>query len=173
MPATPPPRLTRRTTLGAVGLTGVGLAAVTGCDDPTATPEQPRTVRSTEITQDVRLAIELLPALQRTTMLTRHTINHFPQLGEALQPLLEAQQAHVKLLEEAVPDQALPSASLSQVTLGGQQKQARARVLRLAAARRQDVNAAAGRAESGQFAQLLASMGAGLSQILAVIGGTA
>jgi hypothetical protein len=176
VPPTPAPRsdrrLTRRTALGAVGLASVGVAAA-ACDGPTATPSGRATVRSTEITPDVALAVGLVAGMQRSVALTTDVVRQFPLLRPALRPLLETQRAHLALLRDAVPTSAMPSPSAVSVPGTADRAAARARVVRSTEARREAVNAAALEAESGPFARVLASMGAGLSQRLAVLEGSA
>jgi hypothetical protein len=164
-------RLTRRSALGAAGLASLGVAA-TGCDDPAATPSARATVRSTEITHDVALAVELVAGVQRSVALTTDVVRRFPLLRPSLRPLLETQRAHLALLTKAVPEQAMPSPSAIAAPATTDRAAARARVLRSTTARRDAFNAAAVEAESGQFARVLASMGAGLAQHLAVLEGT-
>lgn len=166
----PIPRLTRRSALGAAALASLG-AAATGCDDPSATPAARATVRSTEITPDVALAVELVAGVQRSVALTTDVVRRFPLLRPSLRPLLETQRAHLALLAEAVPEQAMPSPSATGVPTTTDREAARARVVRSATVRREAFNAAAVEAESGQFARVLASMGAGLAQHLAVLEG--
>ena len=163
-------RLTRRTALGAAGLASLGVAA-TGCDDPAATPSARATVRSTEITHDVALAVELVAGVQRSVALTTDVVRRFPLLRPSLRPLLETQRAHLALLAEAVPDEVMPSPSARAVPATTDRAAARARVVRSTKTRRDAFNAAAVEAESGQFARVLASMGAGLAQHLAVLEG--
>ena len=166
----PRPRLTRRSALGATALFALG-AAATGCDDPAATPSERATVRSTEITPDVALAVALVAGVQRSVALTSDVVRRFPLLRPSLRPLLETLRAHLALLAEAVPKQAMPSPSAAAVPATADRAAARALVVGSTAARREAFNAAAVEAESGQFARLLASMGAGLAQHLAVLGG--
>jgi hypothetical protein len=163
-------RLTRRTALGAAGLASLGVAA-TGCDDPAATPSARATVRSTEITHDVALAVELVAGVQRSVALTTDVVRRFPLLRPSLRPLLQTQRAHLALLAEAVPDEVMPSPSARAVPATTDRAAARARVVRSTKTRRDAFNAAAVEAESGQFARVLASMGAGLAQHLAVLEG--
>ena len=163
-------RLTRRAALGAAGLASLGVAA-TGCDDPAATPSARATVRSTEITHDVALAVELVAGVQRSVALTTDVVRRFPLLRPSLRPLLETQRAHLALLAEAVPDEVMPSPSARAVPATTDRAAARARVMRSTKTRRDAFNAAAVEAESGQFARVLASMGAGLAQHLAVLEG--
>ena len=170
MPPRPPPRLTRRSALGAAGLVSLGVVA-TGCDDPAATPSARATVRSTEMTHDVALAVDLVAGVQRSVTLTADVVRRFPLLRPSLRPLLETQRAHLALLAEAVPEQAMPTPSATRIPAGTDRAAARARVLRSARVRREAFNAAAVKAESGQFARVLASMGAGLAQHLAVLEG--
>ena len=65
----------------------------------------------------------------------------------------------------------MPSPSAIAVPATTDRAAARARVVRSTTARRDAFNAAAVEAESGQFARVLASMGAGLAQHLAVLEG--
>jgi hypothetical protein len=166
----PVPLLTRRTALGAAGLVALG-AAAEGCDDPAATPSARATVHSTEVTPDVALAVELVTGVQRSVALTADVVRRFPLLRPSLRPLLETQRAHLALLSEAVPERAMPSPSATAVPATTERAAARARVVRSTRARRDAFNAAAVEAESGQFARVLASMGAGLAQRLAVLEG--
>ncbi len=171
MPPPPDLRLTRRTALGAAGLASVGVAAA-ACDDPAAAPSGRATVHSTEITPDVGLAVALVAGMQRSEALTTDVVRRFPLLRPALRPLLETQRAHLALLSDAVPAGAKPSSSVVVVPPTTDRVAARARVVRSTTARRDALNAAALDAESGPFARVLASMGAGLSQRLAVLEGT-
>ena len=172
MPPPPDLRLTRRTALGAAGLATVGVAAA-GCDDPAATPAGRATVRSTEITPDVALAVQLVAGMQRSEALTADVVRHYPLLRPTLRPLLDTQRAHLALLSDAVPARAMPSPSAAAVPRTTDRAVARARVVSSTTARRDALNAAALEAESGPFARVLASMGAGLSQRLAVLEGSA
>ena len=166
----PLPRLTRRAALGVAGLASLGVTAV-GCDEPAASPSARATVRSTKVTPDVALAVELVAGVQRSVALTADVVRRFPTLRPSLRPLLETQRAHLALLAEAVPDRVMPSPSVTAVPATTDRAVARASVVRSTKARLDAYNAAAVEAESGQFARLLASMGAGLAQHLAVLGG--
>jgi hypothetical protein len=170
VPSSPSPRLSRRTALGALGLATVGIGSSACSVDPGGTPSGPRTIRSAELTPDVRLAVELVAGLQRAVAVTSAAIHRHPPLRASLAPLLAAQRAHLELLDRAVPAHARSAASSVVVRAEPTRQAARAHVVRTAIARRDALNAAAARAESGPFARVLASMGAGLTQRLVVLG---
>ncbi|MEP6816604.1 MAG: hypothetical protein ABI873_13740, partial [Marmoricola sp.] len=86
-----------------------------------------------------------------------------------LTPLLALHQAHLAELRRAAPAKSLAKAPVFAITVPARAPKALAAVLERTQALREECNASAVRAESGSFARLLAGVGAGLAQRLALL----
>ncbi len=150
----------------AVLLVGVGgLAVLTGaCAGGTIDPgpgEPP------PLAPDVSVAAAALAGIRDTSTAVSSTMARHRAIRSRLAPLLAMHRAHEASLADAVPDRAETSTSPAPYSVPG----GRDAALRALAAREQqlhgDLDDLAVRAESGDFARLLASMGAGIGQQLA------
>lgn len=173
MPDDPPSAVSRRTLL-AVG--GSGLAAVlAGCARPDAlgggpraasAPGSPDPSEEPETAPDVVTAEQALTEIRAVRDLVQDVVARFPGLAASLTPVVAMHAAHDLALAGAVPTAPTPSASTPDDDTDA--PEARPRALRAALAAeetlRDDLAGLALRAESGAFAQLLASMSAAVAQ---------
>jgi hypothetical protein len=126
---------------------------------------------------DVLLAATVLADEQRLLDLVEATLARFPGLTDVLTAARDAHTAHVALLEEAAPDEPLPSASPTASTTpdaaddtesDDEVPRDRRRALMRLARREDDLalvdKRSAFAAESGAFARVLASMAASAAQ---------
>jgi hypothetical protein len=165
-PARPTPgaasRLSRRTlVLGVVG--GAAGLAVAGCSSDDDTPgKAPETAPSPS--PDVAVATSALAEIRAVRVAVTATLARFPENRATLSPLVALHRTHEATLADAVPDGAAPTTSPAAYAVPRKREKALARLT----AREQRLHATldelAVKAQSGQFARLLASMGAALHQ---------
>jgi len=147
-------------------LGSAALLAVAGCssdDDardsaPSGTPE---------LAPDVAVATTALERIRGTRAALDATSARFPALRRELAEVTAMHAAHEESLVDAVPERARPDSPPASYAVPPRR---RAAVRALAAAEGElhtTLDALALRAESGDFARLLASMGAGIAQQLA------
>ncbi len=155
-------RLTRRTlVLGVIG-SAAGLA-VAGCssDDDTAR-RAPETTASPS--PDVAVATTALAEIRAVRVAVSATLARFPENRATLAPWVTLHRTHEATLVDAVPAGAAPTTSPAAYAVPHKREKALARL----AVREQRLHATldelAVKAQSGQFARLLASMGAALHQ---------
>ncbi len=158
-------RLTRRTVLaGAVG--GVVGLSVTACSDDDS-PDAPRATSPGGLTPDVAVATTALAEIRATREAVSATMKKYPVTRSVVGSLVPLHQAHEATLVDAVPDRASSTSVPAPYAVPRNREKAVAAL----AAREQRLHDNLGRlalkAESGQFARLLASMGAALTQRLA------
>ena len=158
-------RLSRRALVVGV-LGGVAGMAVTACSsgDDTAekTPASPA-----GLAPDVAVATTALAEIQAVREAVSATLAHFPASRSVLGSLVTLHQAHEATLVDAVPDRATPSAGPAPYAVPRQREKALATLARREQRLHDTLDGLALRAQSGQFARLLASMGAALHQRLA------
>lgn len=185
-------RLTRRAVL--VSAVAVGAAGCTppqrGLDrrrrEEEPPPEEPR------VDPDVAVAAEVLAAQEAVLALLRATAERHPALAERLEPVVAAHEAHVGLLDDAVPAEATaapsPSTSGSPAPDAGPVSVSpdpdeeepltvprnRRRALGQVVSAERDLairtKQQAFKARSGAFARVLGSMAASAAQHAAVLG---
>ena len=177
----PPPPVTRRAALAAAAGSLVGVAACSPNASNAPARRRARTDRPTEpqVDPDVLLAATVLADEQRVLDLVDATLGRFPGLTDVLTAARDAHAAHVALLEEAAPDEPLPTPSPSTSSGADPTTDAEAdrepevardrRRALLEVARSEDDLAlvdkrSAFAAESGAFARVLASMAASAAQ---------
>lgn len=196
-PERPGPRLTRRAALVSVAAVGlVGCTPERGLDrrrreeDPA--PVEPR------VDPDVAVAAEVLAAENAVLALVRATVERHPALADRLDTVAATHEAHVALLDDAVPEEAtaapsptasapVPAASPSPAASGSPAASVspspaapetavprnRGRALRQVAAAEQDLatrtKQQAFKAQSGAFARVLGSMAASAAQHAALL----
>ncbi len=116
---------------------------------------------------DVAVATSALTEIRAVREAASATLARFPENRSTLAPLVGVHRAHEATLVDAVPDRASPSASPAPYRVPRKREKA----LSVLATREQRLHTTldglALRAESGQFARLLASMGAAIHQRLA------
>jgi len=163
------PLLRRRTAVaGALG--GLAATALAGCDNgddlappkassPASTP--PPSSQAPEQTPDEALVDEVLEGLTAALAVLAQA-RKAPLLRQPLASLTKAHREHVQVLEGELLEQAPPGPSPDPAAM-----------LRLVRRGERDLQAAlvdaAGRAESGALARLLASMSASVTQHLALL----
>jgi hypothetical protein len=170
MPAHP----SRRTVVAAA--VSLPAAAAAGCS--LGTPEEsPQAAARGDADPDVALLDEVAGGTQAMVALYEETLRRHGGLRRDLEPLLTAHRAHAEALGEAAPPTRGPAGPNSGpgAGAGSRAQQARpdvpgragAALRELRAAERRaadDLHVATGRADSGAFARLLASMAAASAQ---------
>jgi hypothetical protein len=159
----------------ALGAAGVAGLVVSGCssdnplsDDKDDTAPQ----RSTGLAPDVAVATTALAEIKILSSAVATTARRFPATRTQLNGLVQLHRVHEASLANAVPKGADTAGSSTAPApyVVPRQREAALRSLR---AREQRLHATldglALRAQSGEFARLLASMGAGIGQRLAVL----
>ena len=157
--------LSRRAVLAAgVGIVGLAATACT-VDNPVTEDEEPRP--STELAPDVAVAGRALSEITAVRAAANRTIARHPGIRPELVAVVRMHRAHERSLVDAVPEQARPSTAPTPYAVPRDRdaalKRLAARERRLHLVR----DALARRAESGDFARLLASMGTAVNQRLA------
>ena len=160
--------LSRRTVLAGGTMVIAGL--VTGCSaDDTRSEERTSPRRKPALAPDVAVATAALAEITAVRAAVTGTLNRFPAARSALAEVVAMHRTHEATLADAVPDRAEPSGSAAPapyVVARGREK-----ALRSLAIREQQLHGTldglALRAQSGDFARLLAAMGAAVQQRLA------
>jgi hypothetical protein len=151
-----------------VGTVGIAALLASGCsvENPTTADKSPRSVA--KLAPDVAIATRALAEIRAVRAAVSRTISKHPPSRPQLAPVVQMHSAHEKTLVDAVPERARPKASPAPYVVPHK----RAVALRKLEGREQRLHAElaglALRAESGDFARLLASMGAGINQRLVV-----
>jgi hypothetical protein len=157
--------VSRRTVLaGALG--GVGILAVAGCSDDTATgtkkPDSPA-----GLAPDVAVATTALSEIRAVRAAVTSTLRRFPATRSVVGSLVALHQTHEATLVDAVPARASTSAAPAAYAVPRNRDRALAKLALREQALHDTLDGLAMRAQSGQFARLLASMGAAVHQRLA------
>jgi hypothetical protein len=157
-------RVARRAVLaGALG--GAGMMAVAACSDDTSTGTKPPGSPA-GLAPDVAVATTALTEIRAVREAVTGTLRRFPATRSVVGSLVALHQTHEATLVDAVPARASTSAAPSPYAVPRNRDRALARL----AAREQQLHdtldGLAMRAQSGQFARLLASMGAAVQQRL-------
>jgi hypothetical protein len=144
---------------------GVAAAAISACtndDTGTKPPDSPA-----GLAPDVAIATSALAEIRAVRAAVSATLARFPASRSTLAPLIRVHRAHEAALVDAVPDRASTTGKPTRYVV----PRKRGKALTRLAAREQrlhdTLDGLALRAQSGQFARLLASMGAGVHQRLA------
>jgi hypothetical protein len=158
--------VSRRALIGA----GAGFAALAaaGCsvDNPVSPDKTPKP--SAELAPDVAVASRALAEITAVREAATRTLSRHPGIRPGLVTVVHMHRAHEGSLADAVPAQARPTATPAPYAVPRERDVA---LRRLAARERQlhhTLDGLALRAQSGDFARLLASMGAAVNQHLAV-----
>ena len=148
---------------------GAGLAglAAAGCtvNNPVSRDKTPQA--KADLTPDVAVASRALAEITAVREAATRTLTRHPATRPGLVAVVHLHRAHEHSLAHAVPAQARPTATPAPYAV----PRGRATALRRLAARERrlhvTLDALALRAQSGEFARLLASMGAAVGQRLA------
>lgn len=155
-------------------LGGVGLLALAGCsgddsedsDNGSGTEKNPP--RGTpELAPDVAVATAALERIRATRAAVDATSTRHPELGRDLADVREMHAAHEASLVDAVPERARPDTPPATYAVPPRRRVAARRLAVVEGDLHEALDSLALRAESGDFARLLASMGAGIAQQLA------
>lgn len=184
-------RLTRR---GLLAACVAGAATVAGCTSDA--PDRPRTGPSAsgggtsgravaQVDPDVAVAVEALTAQRAAVDLLAATVQRHPRLASALTSTREVHEAHVALLEDAVPaelrpsptgsgspsptETASPGAADRRTRVPRRRGQALAEVVAAEQALATTTKQQAFSAQSGAFARVLGSMAAAAAQQATVL----
>lgn len=161
LPDTTPVRVSRRSVLG-LGLVGAGSFVVVGCSSgSSADGDEPD--REAAVEPDVRTATAALAAIRGTHQAARATTQRFPATRVGLSGLIGMHAAHERSLVDAVPTRARESAAPAPYAVPRLRPKALARLGANEAKLHDTLQSLALKAESGEFARLLASMAAGIS----------
>jgi hypothetical protein len=158
--------LSRRSLIAFAVAGGAGLVT-TACsrDEPTATEKAPPPSPA-ELTPDVAVATTALAEITAVRAAATSTLARFPAVRPQLSPVVAMHRAHEVTLADAVPARARTTTAPAPYVV----PRRRAVALAALAAREQKLHTTLDglslRAQSGEFARLLASMGAGISQRL-------
>ncbi len=169
--SSPPPgaRLTRRTLLGGV-MGGTAFLSVTACTSSDKVPGSSGTRAPASpggLAPDVAVATTALAEIRAMREAVGATLRKYPATRSVLGPLMALHQTHEATLVDAVPDQASPSAGPAPYAVPRKREKALSTLVAREQRLHDSLDALALRAQSGQFARLLASMGAALSQRIA------
>lgn len=160
-------RTLSRRTLVTGGL-GVGVAAtlLPGCSvDTPLRDDTPRRTRPPA--PDVAVATTALAELRAVRRAVVATTRRFPALQAGLDPVRAMHRAHEVTLVDAVPAGADPTTPVTPYAVPGRRPAALAALERREQQLHERLATLATQAQSGEFARLLASMGAGVQQRLA------
>ena len=159
--------LSRRSLIvvGAAGLAGL-VASACSASDPVSDHEAPKS--PPELTPDVAVATSALAEIRAVRSAVDKTLARFPESRPRLVPFGQMHRAHEKSLADAVPARAQPAATPAPYVVPRKRDVALTGLATREQRLHDTLDALALRAQSGDFARLLASMGAAVSQRLAV-----
>jgi hypothetical protein len=153
----------------AIGWAGfVGLAA-SGCTVNNPVSHHPAPKTRAGLAPDVAVATRALAEIKAVRTAATRTLTRFPATRSLVPRLVQMHEAHEVSLADAVPPGAATGPGTPAPHAVARQREAALRNLRAREQRLHDtLDALALRAQSGDFARLLASMGAAVDQQLAV-----
>ncbi len=150
----------------AVGAAGLAAAAVGGCSTDDGGTDGP--ARPAELAPDVAVATRALTEITAMRAAVTATLRRYPAARARLAPLARMHRAHEETLVDAVPDRAATSGTPRPYTVPRTRRAAFRAVTRDEQRLQDHLGGLALEAESGDFARLLAAMGAGIGQQLTV-----
>ena len=161
------------TGLGATaGLGALSSLAVTGCAAGSDARRDGAPAQPAPLTPDVTVATRALAEIEAVAAAVAATTARFPATRSQVADLARVHRAHAASLADAVPDRAQTSATPAPPTpYRVPQRQGRALPALVTREQQlhQTLDSLALQAQSGDFARLLASMGAAVAQRLAVL----
>jgi hypothetical protein len=158
LPGAPAGALSRRGVMVA-GLGLVGGLAAAGCSVDTPASRPDASPKPGPLTPDVAVATEALAAVRAAAAAVRATTTHYPATRPDLAGLAALHQAHVRALINAVPSRASTSSTPPAYAVPRRRDVALTRLTGTEQRLHDTLGALALRAQSGDFARLLASMG--------------
>ncbi len=150
---------------GAAGLAGL---VASGCDVNNPVDDEKEPKATAELAPDVAVATSALAEIRALSTAVSSTLTRFPATRTRLASLVTMHRAHEESLADAVPERARATATAAPYVVPRRPEVA---LGKLAARERRlhgTLDGLALRAQSGDFARLLASMGAAVGQQLAV-----
>jgi hypothetical protein len=158
--------LTRRALIA--GAAGMAALVASGCsvDNPASDDKAP--VAPGELEPDVAVATRALAEITAVRAAVSGTLSRYPASRSQLGPLVRMHRAHERTLVHAVPDRARPTAKPAPYVVPRKHKAALSKLARREQRLHDSLGRLALRAQSGDFARLLASMGSATSQRLSV-----
>lgn len=160
--------VTRRSII-AIGVAGVAGLAASGCTVDNPVSRNPAPKAKAALAPDVAVATRALAEITAVRTAATRTLARFPATRSLLPRLVQMHEAHEVSLADAVPQGAANGSGAPAPRAVARQRDAALRNLRAREQRLHDtLDALALRAQSGDFARLLASMGAAVDQQLAV-----
>ncbi len=157
-----------RRSLIAVGAAGVAGLVASACSASDPVPDDDTSQSPAGLAPDVAVATSALAEIRAVRTAVDKTVARFPESRPRLVPLGQMHQAHEKSLADAVPARAQPSATPAPYVVPRKRDVALSNLATREQRLHDTLGALAVRAQSGDFARLLASMGAAVSQQLAV-----
>jgi hypothetical protein len=164
-PSRPPHGPVSRRSVIALGLAGLGsVGAVAACSSaPSPTSSSNQQARPASVTPDVQTATEALAAVRTAHQVVRATAQRFQATRLGLAPLEAMHVAHERSLVDAVPAPQRGSAAAAPYAVPHRRDVALGRLQASEATLHDTLQALALRAQSGEFARLLASMAAAVT----------
>lgn len=153
-----------------LGLTGAAALGVTGCSTNSSAGSTGTPATSTRTTPDVAVATSALTAIRDVREAVSATVRKFPDSRPLLTGLVALHRAHEASLVDAVPNRATASAQPATYAVPRHHDRAIARLAVREQHLHDTLDVLALKAQSGQFARLLGSMGAALHQRLPELG---
>jgi len=151
-----------------VGAAGMAALVASGCSGKSPDSDDTAPTPAAELAPDVAVATRALAEITAVRAAVSGTLSRHPASRAQLRALARMHRAHEETLVDAVPERARPTAKPAPYVVPRERKAA----LRKLATREQRLHDSLGRlalrAQSGDFARLLASMGSATSQRLAV-----
>lgn len=148
------------------GLGGAAAVALAACSsDPEPGSREP--APQAGLTPDVAVATRALAEIVAVREAVNGTLRRFPATRSTIGSLLALHHTHETTLVDAVPDRARPSATPAPYAVPLRREKALAALAVREQRLHDTLDGLALRAQSGQFARLLASMGASIHQRLA------
>lgn len=161
----PAPGVSRRALMAAgAGAAGLVLGGCT-LDNPVSGDASPRSPG--RLAPDVAVATRALDEIRAVRAATSSTLSRFPAARGPLGALLAMHHAHEVSLADAVPVRARGKAAPARFVVARKRDVALRNLARREQRLHETLDALALRAQSGDFARLLASMGAAVGQQLA------
>jgi hypothetical protein len=148
------------------GIGGAAAVALAGCsNDPERGSRAPESQAG--LAPDVAVATRALAEILAVREAVNGTLRRFPATRSTIGSLLALHHDHESTLVDAVPDRAQPSTKPAPYVVPHRQEKALAALAVREQRLHDTLDGLALRAQSGQFARLLASMGASIQQRLA------
>ena len=142
--------------------------AASGCSVNNPVSDDKARTPPAQLAPDVAIATRALAEITALRAAVSETLSRYPDSRGQLRPLVQMHRTHERTLVDAVPEQARPTAKPAPFVV----PRKRTAALRKLATREHRLHDSLGRlalrAQSGDFARLLASMGSATNQRLSV-----